>query len=283
MNKASDRLVAALATAASAAAFAAAPQARGAEPTALGIQDNSFFVEEAYNQEPGVVQHIFNLSWNLHRTDGVRDEETTLVFTQEWPLFSQTHQFSYTAPYAFLDSDGERVDGVEDVLLNYRLQLLSETETLPAAAPRWSLILPTGDEDKGLGNDTIGLQFNLPMSKVVHDRWTVHGNAGLTWLPDVQGHDLLSYNLGASAIYAVSRDFNLMLECVGSWEEGIAEAGGVEHEFAAFLSPGARYAFNFAGDTQLVLGVGFPVGLTSEAPDYGVLLYFSFEHAFARR
>ena len=33
-----------------------------AEPLAKGIQDNSFFIEEAYNQEPGVVQHIFNLS-----------------------------------------------------------------------------------------------------------------------------------------------------------------------------------------------------------------------------
>jgi hypothetical protein len=28
------------------------------EPLAKGIQDNSFFIEEAYNQEPGVVQHI---------------------------------------------------------------------------------------------------------------------------------------------------------------------------------------------------------------------------------
>jgi hypothetical protein len=31
------------------------------EPLAKGIQDNSFFIKEAYNQEPGVVQHIFNL------------------------------------------------------------------------------------------------------------------------------------------------------------------------------------------------------------------------------
>ena len=31
------------------------------EPLAKGIQDNSFLVEEAYNQEPGVVQHISNL------------------------------------------------------------------------------------------------------------------------------------------------------------------------------------------------------------------------------
>jgi len=29
-----------------------------AEPLAKGIQDNSFLIEEVYNQEPGVVQHI---------------------------------------------------------------------------------------------------------------------------------------------------------------------------------------------------------------------------------
>jgi hypothetical protein len=28
---------------------------------AAGIQDNSFLIEEAYNQEPGVVQHITTL------------------------------------------------------------------------------------------------------------------------------------------------------------------------------------------------------------------------------
>lgn len=60
------------------------------EPLAKGIQDNSFFIEEAYNQEPGVVQHIFNLPIDF--TNGSR--EIAPSFTQEWPVFSQTHQFS---------------------------------------------------------------------------------------------------------------------------------------------------------------------------------------------
>jgi hypothetical protein len=65
------------------------------EPLAKGIQDNSFFIEEAYNQKPGVVQHIFNLpsffAGHAH--------EIMPSLTQEWPVFSQTHQFSYTIPY----------------------------------------------------------------------------------------------------------------------------------------------------------------------------------------
>ena len=72
-----------------------------AEPLAKGIQDNSFFIEEAYNQEPGVVQHILNVPINF--INGSR--EITPSFTQEWPVFSQTHQFSYTIPHAFTEDD----------------------------------------------------------------------------------------------------------------------------------------------------------------------------------
>src|SRR5206468_3842237 len=71
------------------------------EPLAKGIQDNSFFIEEAYNQEAGVVQHILNVPINF--INGSR--EITPSFTQEWPVFSQMHQFSYTIPYAFTEDD----------------------------------------------------------------------------------------------------------------------------------------------------------------------------------
>src|SRR6266571_6660688 len=56
----------------------------------LGIQDNSFLVEEAYNQEFGVVQHIqsFQRLWNR--------EDWAYTFTQEWPVdASPKHQLSY--------------------------------------------------------------------------------------------------------------------------------------------------------------------------------------------
>ncbi len=35
--------------------------------TAENIQDNSFFIEEAYNQEAGVVQHILNVIHTVNR------------------------------------------------------------------------------------------------------------------------------------------------------------------------------------------------------------------------
>jgi hypothetical protein len=75
--------------------FVALHALTASEPLAKGIQDNSFFIEEAYNQEPGVVQHIFNLPIDF--TNGAR--EIAPSFTQEWPVFSQIHQFPYTIPY----------------------------------------------------------------------------------------------------------------------------------------------------------------------------------------
>src|SRR6186997_1881631 len=128
------------------------------EPLAKGIQDNSFFIEEAYNQEPGVVQHILNVPINF--TNGSR--EITPSFTQEWPVFSQTHQFSYTIPYAFTDN----ANGLEDIRLNYRLQALMESDRLPAFAPRFTLVTPAGDAGKGFGHDRLGYEINLPFSKI---------------------------------------------------------------------------------------------------------------------
>jgi hypothetical protein len=133
------------------------------EPLAKGIQDNSFFIEEAYNQEPGVVQHILNVPIDF--TNGSR--EIAPSFTQEWPVFSQTHQFSYTIPYLFTEDD----NGMEDMRLNYRLQAFMEDKYTPAFAPRLSLVLPTGDSDKGFGTGVVGYEFNLPFSKIVLAGW----------------------------------------------------------------------------------------------------------------
>jgi hypothetical protein len=149
-------------------------------------------------------------------------------------------------------------------------------------------VLPTGDQAKGFGAGVVGYEFNLPFSKVVSDRWTLHFNAGMSVFPNAhQSRHLTGYNVGASAIYAVSRDFNLMLEALGGWNEDIAEGAfafeeTVDRTTTAIISPGARYAFNLPNDAQLVVGAAFPIGLTSDSPDWGVFFYCSFEHPFIR-
>ncbi len=246
------------------------------------IQDNSFLLEEAYNQDAGVVQHILTLSGSVNRMPGADDRQWLMSFTQEWPLFGQTHQLSYTIPYAFNNTGGVKREGIGDMLLNYRLQLTTETAKRPAIAPRLSVILPTGDKARGLGSGTVGFQTNVAASKVLGDRWTAHANAGLTVLPNVNGRDLTGYNLGASAIYAVTPSLNLMAELTANWEEDADDTGNRTRSFSVLFSPGIRYGFNLRGDAQLVVGVAAPIGLTRDAPDYGIFFYCSFEHFFSR-
>lgn len=100
--------------------------------------------------------------------------------------------------------------------------------------------------------------------------------------PNVNERDLWNYNLGGSAIYAVSKNFNLMLESVASWEEDVDPARHVDRTVTALISPGARYAINLPNQAQVVVGLAVPVGLTSDSPDFGLFFYFSFEHSFLR-
>ena len=99
------------------------------------IQDNSFLVEEAYNQEPGVIQHYLDA---IYTTSGRRNHGWQFAFTQEWPAYGLEHQLSYTIPWShFLDA-GQRQNGLGDVLLNYRYQALEEGPGKPAFAPRFT-------------------------------------------------------------------------------------------------------------------------------------------------
>jgi hypothetical protein len=251
-----------------------------------GIMDNSFLIEEAYNQEAGVVQHIFNGLYSLNRQAGRDDQSWNFAFTQEWPLFSQTHQFSYTLPYTDTHAGGTSISGFGDMLLNYRYQAYFNEATLRAFAPRFSLVLPTGDDRRGAGEGTVGYQANLPFSTAIGDKWFIHLNAGATFLPNATSaadRDLWHYNLGGSAIYAATRDLHFLVEWLGLWIDAPNSSGNLNHEFSSVISPGVRKAFNFRGGSQLVLGVAAPMGLTGSAPDYGVFFYFSFEHSFLKR
>ena len=266
--------------------FAGAARGAGPKTPIDGIEDNSFFVEEAYNQEEGVVQHIVNAVYSKDP----KQRGWTFNFTQEWPVFSQDHQFSYSIPSYSLREDGERVRGIGDVLVNYRYQLLEEGDSVPAIAPRFSLILPTGNRRRGTGNGVVGYEWQLPFSKKFPPRLAFHANLGLTFLPGVRApldagglsakRSLLSPNLGASGIFALTPRVHAMLEWIGNSENSINGNGKTRRAFVSMISPGLRAAVVDEEKLQTVVGVGLPIGVTKSAPNFGVLLYLSIEHNF---
>jgi hypothetical protein len=237
------------------------------------IRDNSFLIEEAYNQEPGVIQHIQAFQY-------MDDKNWNYTFTDEWPVPRETHQLSVTVPVDHVESDGTAT-GLGDVLLNYRYQLILKDPV--ALAPRLSLILPTGDEKKGLGDGAVGFQANIPLSVEMGHRWVTHWNLGTTYISGAKGppgrrRDKTSLNYGASLIYLAAEDFNLLVEAVGSSIESIRGDGLVEREDALFINPGVRFALNYESGLQVVPGIGVPIGTGPSAGEYGVFLYLSFEH-----
>ncbi len=238
------------------------------------IQDNSFLLEEAYNQEDGVVQHI-SLFQYLKKS-----KDWQYIFTQEWPVPTQKHQFSYSIPYQHV-TDSENTSGLGDIMLNYRYQAIFKGPV--ALAPRLSLALPTGDYKKGLGTDAIAVQVNLPLSVELNDRFVTHWNLGATFTPGSRESggakaDTFGTNYGASIIWLLHENFNLVLEAVGTTGEAVQPDGSKQHKNSFFINPGIRGAINFKSGLQVVPGISVPVGIGPSKGEYGGLLYLSFEH-----
>ncbi|MCU1349651.1 MAG: hypothetical protein JWO56_2681 [Acidobacteria bacterium] len=220
-------------------------------PAAAQIQDNSFLVEEAYNQEPGVVQHISFFQRSTRGRDWVSS------FTQEWPAPSLKHQLSYTLTAA---QGGDR-RRFGDVLLNYRYQLVGDGKARVAVSPRITAVVGTHS------GDSLAVQLMLPVSTVINDHFVAHWNAGGTF-----GHGSPAWTAAQSVVWLAHPRFNALVETVWSGDRNATDL---------VVSPGIRWSYDRPGDLQIVPGLAFPMSLRG-AGGRGVILYLSFEHPFRR-
>jgi hypothetical protein len=249
-----------------------------AQTTAPVIEDNSFFIEEAFNQDVRVVQHILSGYYQPNQKAFVG------TFTQEWPLAGQKHQISYLIPYQRLDGG---MKGLGDVLVNYRYQFWDDSDW-SWIAPRFSLVLPTGNVAKGLGNGVVGAQIVIPLSKRLSEAFIVHANLGTTILPHAKGIDavgrevrgtLASPFAGMSGIWLASEQMNLLCEILYTRASSLDDAGHVAVTPELIVSPGIRCAINL-GDLQIVPGAALPLIVDGGTARFGFFLYLSFEHPF---
>jgi hypothetical protein len=224
------------------------------------LQDNSFLVEEAYNQEKGILQHS-----GLFIRDTEHDD-WSLQLRTDVPIGSIMQQVSLVVP---IEGNGDTE--VADVRLDYRYQLTGNRNSVWAVAPRLSLILPTGDEERGHGKTAI--EFVLPVSKVIN-RWLVsHTNFG--GRGDFEEDFLVAELIaGQSFIFALNRNVHLMLEASLQEEEEHTEI---------FVSPGVRFGWSTTNGVQFVAGIGVPVGIGHSSGEETVLGYLSIAHPFGRR
>ena len=241
------------------------------------IQDNSFLMEEAYNQEQGIVQHIS--TYRTHR--GSSDFDAS--FTQEWPVGGITHQLSYDLPLI----RSARETGLGDVRINYRYQLLGSGETRVAVSPRLSVTFPTGDWKMGRGSGRAGIETMLPVSYVLSPLFTTHSNAGLAFTPSARNRagaraDSYALTLAQSLIITANPNIQFLVETVYAREQTVIGENATKWNDDLVISPGVRGAFNFASGLQIVPGLAIPLGVGPSHGDRGVFFYLSFEHPFAR-
>ena len=246
-----------------------------------GIQDNSFIIEEAYNQEYGIVQHISNFTYFW------QTRSWAYSFTQEWPVDrAPKNQLSYTLLVAHSGLAGAGT-GFGDVALNYRYQLVGDDEAKVAVTPRVSVLFPSGDSRFGRGAGGAGFQTNWAMSVVVNKQLTTHWNLGATVVPtgkDPAGDQstTYAYNLGNSLVWTMHPRFNALLETFFVRGETVSSPRHTQWGDQLLLNPGVRWAYNFSSGLQIVPGIAVPLGVGPSAGSKGVFFYLSFEHPYRK-
>ena len=255
---------------------------KGPDEGGPGIQDNSFLVEEAYNQEFGVVQHIqtFQRLWN--------SKDWAYTFTQEWPLDTHPrHQLSYTLGVLHSGPQPSSGAGFGDLILNYRYQLLGGGKEKVAFSPRVSLLFPTGSTREGRGVGSLGFQMMLPVSWVLSEKVVTHWNLGATVLP--VAHDNLGdkattfgYNFGQSFVLLARPRVNFLLETVVARFQTVTAPNTTTWNTVFLFNPGIRWAYNFRNGLQIVPGIGVPLGVGPSVGERGLFLYLSIEHPFRK-
>lgn len=255
------------------------------------IEDNSMLIEEAFNQESGVIQHISNLM--------IDKGNVVYSYTQEIPLANDRHQLSFTFMYnSFKRPSGSpdnrfKSQGFGDMLINYR-PLIWGKKDWALVIPRFTLIIPTGDARYGFGDGAWGGQFNLAVTKRLNKIVTTHYNAGYTWLsgahfystinnqPELlQRNDMSGFNWGSSAIFNVTPKFNFMVEYVSALQDEYTEEGAVQRKNASYvINPGFRFAID-VDRLQIVPGLGIPLNFADgKYQGASTFFYLSIEPAF---
>jgi hypothetical protein len=207
------------------------------------LVDNSFLLEEGFNQPINAVQFIqdYNSRTNEFTHSG------------EIPMGSKGHQFSY------LVAQDQKINPI----LSYRF--LSVSEPRVYLAHRFGVVVPVQDE-------RYGFEYKQAFTFVASDRWMYHWNFGLFHFPRYKGETINSYNSGTSVVYYAQDNLNFLVE---------AYLETNQNQYRYIINPGLRYALNLDWqETQIVPGMSFPISFEQDTENAGVLLYLSFETKF---
>jgi hypothetical protein len=160
---------------------------------------------------------------------------------------------------------GDRVSGIEDLIVATKIRLSPESPSRPAFGLRFGTKLPTAAPEKGVGLGTTDFFASFLIARTVQSVRTV-GNVGLTVLgnPETPRDPATALAFGLSVARALTNEF-----------EVVGEINGRLTPFEKIVPAGleGRSALRFAGRytyAMLRLDFGMLVGLTSRDPSFGI-------------
>lgn len=246
------------------------------------IEDNAMLLEEAFNQDAGKNQLIFNA---FEYKKGA-----SYSFTHEIPLGSHAHQLSYTIPVTKIVAiDNTNVVGIDDITVTYR-HLLCDKYDWALVIPGITLIAPTGDIAKSIGNGGWGVLGAIAVTKRLSSRVTTHFNINGSAIPYARIDRLLNENdrlrirhhyrsgmLGASVVWHWRSHFHFMVENQCFFSTRVSSVGVFEKKAHYTVNPGFRFALHHK-KKQIVPAIGLPVTFADGMLDQvGVFIYLSVE------
>jgi hypothetical protein len=229
------------------------------------IEDNSMFLEEAFNQGSGVVQFI---SGTL-----ISDHALEASFEFEIPLAGEKHQVSFGSSYhSSFNNFAEAPEGLGDIRVSYRPQL-SGKHHWAMIIPRLTIAIPrknTPDEFRYTQPD---VELALAITKRLNRTFTSHLNVGTTYRFAGTSNKLFAYTFAGSVVWAIRPKFNFLLESVyRSFRNEIDKS-----QAETLINPAVRFSFPI-WHYQVIPGLGAPVYIDANSNiTPGLFLYLSIE------
>ena len=276
-------------------------------------QNFLFLLEEAYTQHRNELQLTPAVHFTKRKgTEAEIDEDGNSVKAAKtatqvrWPIeaewgltdrleaqvgLSWIYEATDSTPVATENRDTKHNEDFEDMELGLRYKLVEQLEQWPTISLGYTLALPTGDHKEEFGAVHAGHEWVLLVSRDF-GRWVGHLNAGFgihfnETQPNEDGTkspkvDLREFSYGAAAVYRLTDHWKGFLEFFHQFGEEI-QANTRKAETALTILPGISYAAAMPGggnNDYWELGLGVPVGLTSDALDWGLILRLRYEVQF---
>lgn len=242
------------------------------------IADNSFLVEEAYNQESGVYQFV--QQYQTTAANRIYDYS----FTGELPITHLKHQFSFEVPYSRSGIGGKT--GLGDVILSYRWQPYNHNGKMEAH--RFGLILPTGGVEEEHGNGVTGVDYVFASTSPLGENFQFHWNLGGSYIPEAklagkqERENLMALSFASGLVYHWHERLDLLVEFLTIASDSfnyLRKSEDFTYDF--ILNQGVRSATLLDWkNAEIVGGLSFPVRYAEDHLSSAVLVYLSVEPNF---